>query len=39
MPKPAYLRSAGLLQRGYAEAGVRKILGGNVLRVLQATIG
>jgi len=29
----------GLLQRGYNEADIRKILGGNVLRVLQAAIG
>lgn len=29
----------GLLQRGYSEEDVRKILGGNVLRVLRATIG
>ncbi len=29
----------GLLKRGYKEADVRKILGGNTLRVLQAAIG
>jgi membrane dipeptidase len=31
--------SEGLIQRGYTEGDIRKILGGNVLRVLQATIG
>ncbi len=31
--------TAGLLRRGYSEADVRKVLGENTLRVLQATIG
>ncbi len=29
----------GLLKRGYSEADVRRVLGGNVLRVLRETIG
>jgi membrane dipeptidase len=33
------LITEGLLRRGYAEGDVRKILGGNTLRVLQAAIG
>ena len=31
--------SDGLIRRGYGEGDIRKILGGNVLRVLTATIG
>ena len=31
--------TAGLLQRDYVEADIRKILGGNALRVLKATLG
>lgn len=31
--------TAGLLERGYSEPDLRRILGGNVLRVLQAALG
>jgi membrane dipeptidase len=31
--------TAGLLERGYPEPAIRKILGENVLRVLRAALG